>query len=86
MDEIICTPLRGLVGDKLDKFFQRENGFVEVNPGKVIMPRKYTDICNEILDTKVQTDDVWMISYPRTGMYIVYSLCYWKKQKCSIVY
>jgi len=67
MDEIICTPLRGQVGDKLDKFFQRENGFVEVSPGKVIMPRKYSDISNEILDSKVRMDDVWMISYPRTG-------------------
>lgn len=65
--EIHCRPLRGSIGARLDKFFQHENGFVEVSPGSVIMPRKYADICNEILDSKVRKDDVWMISYPRTG-------------------
>lgn len=67
MSKITCTPLRGVIGDKLDKFFQRKNGFVEVNPGNVIMPRKYKDICEEILESHVRNDDVWMISYPRTG-------------------
>lgn len=72
MSEILCDPLRGPIGDKLDKFFQRKNGFVEVNPGNVIMPRKYADICNEILDSRVRQDDVWMISYPRTGMCLLH--------------
>lgn len=70
MSTIACKPLNGPIGDKLDSFFQRKGSFVEVNPGKVIMPRKYKDICDEILDSHVREDDVWMISYPRTGIYI----------------
>lgn len=69
MSKIYCTPLRGPFGEKLDKFFRRENGFVEVNPGNVIMPRKYSEICEEIIDSHVRKDDVWMVSYPRTGEY-----------------
>lgn len=67
MSKIYCTPQRGPIGEKLDKFFRRENGFVDVNPGNVIMPRKYAEICEEIIESHVRKDDVWMISYPRTG-------------------
>lgn len=73
MSKIYCTPLRGPFGEKLDKCFRRENGFVEVNPGNVIMPRKYSEICDEIIDSRVRKDDVWMISYPRTGEYFQFS-------------
>lgn len=73
--EILCQPLRGPIGDRLDKFFQRQNGFVEASPGNVIMPRKYADICNEILDSHVREDDVWMISYPRTGTFRLFIYC-----------
>lgn len=66
-NNIVCSSLSGGVGEKLDSFFQKKNGFVEVNPGNVIMPKKYQDICHEILDSHVRSDDVWMISYPRTG-------------------
>lgn len=67
MNKVTCCPLGGTVGDKLDGFFQRKNSFIEVNPGHVIMPKKYQDISDEILNTDVRLDDVWMISYPRTG-------------------
>lgn len=67
MTRVSCTPLTGPVGEQLDQFFQRKNGFVNVNPGKVIMPRKYMEICDEIIDSHVRDDDVWLISYPRTG-------------------
>lgn len=69
MDDIVCSPLNGMVGARLDSFFQRDNGFVEVNPGHVIMPRKYQDICKDIVECDVRTDDIWMISYPRTGTF-----------------
>lgn len=70
MIQIVCNPLCGTVGERLDNFFQRNNGFVEVNPGGVIMPKKFQDICHEILDSHVRSDDVWMISYPRTGIHL----------------
>lgn len=31
------------------------------------MPKKYQDISDEIINCDVRQDDVWMISYPRTG-------------------
>lgn len=67
MNQVTCSPLGGTVGDKLDSFFQRKNCFIEVNPGHVIMPKKYQDIADEIINCQVRSDDVWMISYPRTG-------------------
>lgn len=67
MNNIVCSPLCGAVGEKLDNFFQRKNGFVAVNPGDVIMPKKYQEICKDIIECDVRMDDIWMISYPRTG-------------------
>lgn len=68
-NKVTCSPLLGTVGEKLDSFFQRKNCFIQVNPGHVIMPKKYQDISDEIINSDVRQDDVWMISYPRTGMY-----------------
>ncbi|XP_055683255.1 luciferin sulfotransferase-like [Lutzomyia longipalpis] len=51
----------------LDKLFQRQNCFIEVNPGKVILPKKYNEIGESILDLQVRKDDIFLISYPRTG-------------------
>lgn len=67
MSEIVCSPLGGKVGEKLDNFFQRNDCFIEVNPGHVIMPKKYQDISDEIINCDVRPDDIWMISYPRSG-------------------
>ncbi|XP_055376533.1 luciferin sulfotransferase [Condylostylus longicornis] len=55
------------VAEKLYNFFPVQNCFIEVNPGKVILPRKYIDIGQSILDLPIHSDDVWLISYPRTG-------------------
>lgn len=86
MSKIYCTPQRGPIGEKLDKFFRRENGFVDVNPGNVIMPRKYAEICEEIIESNVRKDDVWMISYPRTGEYFCpsYETCFFSSRKLYV--
>lgn len=54
--------------DRLDSFYNKNNSFIEVNPGNVVMPRIYQDIGDQILNFEVRQDDVWMISYPRTGI------------------
>ena len=64
---IQCKQLTGEIGERLDTYFKRKNCFIEVNPGQVIMPTKYGDIGEEILDCPVRESDVWLISYPRTG-------------------
>lgn len=74
MSEVTCSPLRGPLTEKLDKIFNKKNAFLEVNPGNVIMPRLYKDICYEILDSNVRKDDVWLISFPRTGKHLLHIL------------
>lgn len=68
MSQIECKALDGLVAKQLERFFNLENGFVEVNPGKVVLPKKFCDIHNDILDTKINKNDVWVVSFPRTGI------------------
>lgn len=94
MSKTVCSPLVGLVGEKLDNFFQGKNCFIEVNPGHVIMPKKFTEISDEIINCDVRHDDVWMISYPRTGItitsniisdpYIITHLCRSRKLQTII--
>jgi len=55
------------VSKKLDKLFGVENCLIEVNPGNVLLPPKYEEIGERILNLEVRPDDVWLISYPRTG-------------------
>jgi hypothetical protein len=57
---------------KLDKLFGVENCLIEVNPGNVLLPPKYAEIGERILNLEVRSDDVWLISYPRTGKWIVF--------------
>lgn len=52
---------------KLDELFGVENCLIEVNPGKVLLPPKYREIGERIFNLKVRSDDVWLVSYPRTG-------------------
>ncbi|KAE8751095.1 hypothetical protein FOCC_FOCC002180 [Frankliniella occidentalis] len=44
---------------------ERERG--RVNPGRVIMPPRYQDIGDRIRGLRLSEDDVWVVSYPRTG-------------------
>jgi len=53
--------------DYIEKCFSNFNTFIIVNPGNVIMPRKYNEIGQSIIDFKIRSDDVWLLSYPRTG-------------------
>ncbi|XKL63786.1 hypothetical protein PGB90_006150 [Kerria lacca] len=52
---------------KLDKLFGVENCLIEVNPGNILLPPKYEEIGERILNLEVKFDDVWLVSYPRTG-------------------
>lgn len=67
MDQGECKALDGLAAKQLDGFFKKKYCFVEVNPGEVVMPRKFSDIRNDVLDTVVNKNDVWVVSFPRTG-------------------
>lgn len=60
-------PLESEMSAKLSKIFGKENVFIRVQPGDVVMPRKYSEIGESILNLKVRPDDTWLVSYPRTG-------------------
>lgn len=72
----------GVVGERLDEFFKRKNTFVEVSPGNVIMPRKFAEIGQQILDGAVRPRDVWLVSYPRAGQC---EICYMHNLDCYII-
>lgn len=55
------------ISGKLDKMFQKENCFIQAQPGNVTLPKKFSEIGEAILDLEVRKDDVWVVSYPRTG-------------------
>lgn len=54
---------------RLDDLFGVKDCLIEVNPGKCILPPKYKDLGQRIKNMEVRSDDVWLVSYPRTGNY-----------------
>ncbi|KAI4460791.1 sulfotransferase sult [Holotrichia oblita] len=61
------TPLERCYSEKLDKWFGKKDCFYEFNPGKFVMPLEYSLMARDILDLEVRPDDVWLISFSRTG-------------------
>ncbi|XP_023164036.1 estrogen sulfotransferase [Drosophila hydei] len=47
--------------------FPVQDCFVEVLPDRLVIPRKYIEMGESIRDLPIYKDDVWMVSYPRTG-------------------
>ncbi|XP_015594919.1 sulfotransferase family cytosolic 1B member 1 [Cephus cinctus] len=64
---ITYTTIDGAIGEKLDKMFGVKPSFVRVNPGQCILPPKYILYGSKIRDMTVYEDDIWLVSYPRTG-------------------
>lgn len=54
-------------GEKLDEMFQLKPSFLRVQPSRCILPPKFIFYAQKVRDFTVYEDDVWMISYPRTG-------------------
>lgn len=60
-------PLQGPFGEKADRYFGIKGSLVEVTPSKCLLPPKFESLAQQILDAPVRKDDVWLLSYPRTG-------------------
>ena len=56
-----------IVAEKFNNFFPIANSLIEVNPGRVFLPHKFAEIAESILNLPIYSDDVWLVSYPRTG-------------------
>lgn len=61
------TTVEGDVGEKLDKMYGVKPSFLRVEPGNCLLPPQFVFHGTKIRDMEVYDDDVWMVSYPRTG-------------------
>ncbi|KAK3858164.1 hypothetical protein Pcinc_035623 [Petrolisthes cinctipes] len=63
-------PVTGRLGEKLKSELSQEGfyeDFVEVNPGALVMTSFYTQFHQRYLDFIVKPDDVWVMTYPKSG-------------------
>ncbi|XP_076240816.1 sulfotransferase 2 [Calliopsis andreniformis] len=68
---ISFTTVEGEVGRRLDKFFGIKSSFMRVEPSNCLLPPQFVFYATRIRDLEVYEDDVWLISYPRTGSHWV---------------
>lgn len=77
------TTIEGDVGRRLDKMFGVKPSFLRVEPGHCLLPPQFVFHGVNIRDMEIYDDDVWMISYPRTGkirsnlyfIFYIYTVC-----------
>lgn len=60
-------PLENKFGKITDKGLRVQNALYEFNPGKCLLPGFFDHYIQQIWDAPVRKDDVWLVSYPRTG-------------------
>jgi hypothetical protein len=61
------TTLEGKQRKKLDEMYGVKSSFVWVEPGKFLLPPQYVFVGPKVQDLEVYEDDVWVVSFPRTG-------------------
>lgn len=67
MTAVSCKSLDAVYSEKLDEMFKKKDSFLEFNPGKCLLPELFSDVAQKVLDADVREDDLWFISFPRTG-------------------
>ncbi|KAL7730395.1 hypothetical protein ACLKA6_016627 [Drosophila palustris] len=65
--QLIYRELDADVVRRTNAIFPAQDCFVEVLPDQLIIPRKYVELGESIRQLPIYEDDVWMVSYPRTG-------------------
>lgn len=55
------------IAERIDSLFPIKNCFIEILPTNTILPRQFLEIGESIRNLETYTDDIWMVSYPRTG-------------------
>uniref|UniRef100_A0A224XU45 Putative sulfotransferase n=1 Tax=Panstrongylus lignarius TaxID=156445 RepID=A0A224XU45_9HEMI len=62
------TNIDGNVGEELIELFKGEQaGFVQVGPKKWTLPAKYAKHAEKYYTFDLQPDDLWIMTYPRSG-------------------
>ncbi|XP_020281656.1 sulfotransferase family cytosolic 1B member 1 [Pseudomyrmex gracilis] len=69
-ESIVFSTLDDEIGQKLDKMFAAKPSFLRVSPGRCLLPPTFVFCAQKIRDFTVYEDDVWVISYPRTGSHL----------------
>ncbi|XP_059481982.1 luciferin sulfotransferase-like [Neocloeon triangulifer] len=67
MAELKFNKLDGPLGQKVDDLFGDDLPLLEVEPGNILVPPKFQNFADRLLNMKVRPDDVWLVAYPRTG-------------------
>lgn len=61
--------LSGRYADMLDKSFGAKDSLYEFGRTGCLLPIWHQSFAQRIIDAEVREDDVWLISYPKTGDY-----------------
>ncbi|KAG8230726.1 hypothetical protein J437_LFUL010827 [Ladona fulva] len=59
--------MEGKDGEITDRLFNKKGALIEVHPGCVCIPQGYKHFGERILDLQIRPDDVFVVSFPRTG-------------------
>lgn len=65
-----CKPFKGKYADVYERVIGIKDVLYEINPGKYLCCFLYKDMAQKVLDAPVRQDDVWLVSFPRTGWYL----------------
>ncbi|KAK9503915.1 hypothetical protein O3M35_010375 [Rhynocoris fuscipes] len=60
-------PIEGERKELLKSFTGQKAGFVEVGPKKYLLPLKYMDEAEGYYNFEPREDDLWIMTYPRSG-------------------
>lgn len=60
--------------EMLKDFRGERTGWVQVGPKKYLFPHRYTEQGEGFIRFKARPTDVWVLSYPRSGMYLFMQL------------
>jgi hypothetical protein len=66
--EVTYSRVDEAFSDRLESLFgMKDGGLIEINPGRILMPPRFKEVAQRIVNMEVRPDDIWLISYPRTG-------------------
>ncbi|XP_032665688.1 luciferin sulfotransferase-like [Odontomachus brunneus] len=66
-EPIVFSYLEDKTGEKLDKMYGFKPSFLKVQPSCCLLPPQFVFNAQKIRNVKVYEDDIWMVSFPRTG-------------------
>ncbi|XP_014244191.1 sulfotransferase 1C4-like [Cimex lectularius] len=76
----------------MDDFKGERNGFCQVGPKKWFLPVQYKDHADKYYNFKLREDDLWIVTYPRSGttftqelLWLVNNDCDFEKAKNTVL-